>query len=193
MEKATFVTFIIPTLGRPTLKIAVESIINQPDWNWSAIVVWDGISPNYDSGNERVINLVVPKKGHAGLVRNEAFPYVETDWIAFLDDDDWIANTYMQTLKSYTNKDPNLDVIVFTYKDITNNNIQPPPHSIEIKECNVGISFAIRTSFVKNHNLKFTPFSVEDFRFLDDARRNGAKILITNNIQYYVGGRSGWL
>ena len=192
MEKATFVTFIIPTLGRPSLQKTIKSIIDQPDWNWSTIVVWDGMEPNYNSNNERVIDFVVEKTAHAGLLRNKAFDLVETDWIAFVDDDDWIYPTYMQKLKYYNNQDPNLDLVIFTYYDEKNNNTQPPKGSTDFKYCNVGISFAIKTKFVREHDLKFRPFSTEDFGFLDDARKAGAKYLVTNDVQYGVGGRGGW-
>lgn len=201
ITKPDFVTFIIPSLGRPTLKQSIQSLLNQPDWNWLCTIVFDGVEPPQITGltpdidylEDDHFNVIKSKKlGHAGLVRNIGIETTETSFLAFLDDDDWIADTYMQSLKSYINKDPKLDLVIFTYKDMTTNNIQPPPKSTDIKECNVGISFAIRTSFVKEHNIRFTPYAVEDFRFLDDARKAGAKYLVTNDIQYFVSKRGGW-
>jgi glycosyltransferase involved in cell wall biosynthesis len=192
-EDVTFVTFIVPTIGRKWLRRTLQSFIDQHDWNWKAIVVWDGIEPNIDMGNSHITNLIVPTTHHAGLVRNEAFPYVTTKWMAFVDDDDWVAPTYVDALKMYERHYPDRDLFSFTYLDRTNGNMQPPPGSSEIVACSIGISFAVKTQFVMDHNIRFTPFAIEDFRFLDDFKHAGGKYKITNDIQYFVGGRGGWV
>ena len=38
-----FITFIIPTIGRETLKNSIDSLINQTDHDWNAIIIFDGI------------------------------------------------------------------------------------------------------------------------------------------------------
>ena len=42
------ITFIIPTIGRPTLSKSIESLINQTNKNWEAIIIFDGIKPNIE-------------------------------------------------------------------------------------------------------------------------------------------------
>lgn len=199
--KPDFVTFVIPTKGRASLRKAIQSLLNLGDWNWRCIVMFDGINPipitnlNPDIDYLKDNHFVVKQcehKGHAGLVRNEALPLVDTKWVAFLDDDDFVAETYISHLKYFDNKNPNTDIVIFTYVDIENGNTQPPNGLNYIKECNVGISFAIRNDFVKNNNILFTPSGVEDFRFLDECVKKGAKYLITHDVQYFVGHRSAW-
>lgn len=182
-------TFIIPTLGRGTLKRAVDSTKQE---GANALVVFDTYyEVNYFPHNEPLTTVIkADVGGHAGLVRNYAMPLVTTEWLAFLDDDDWIEPTYMRRLSHYAN---DKDIVIFSYKDVTNGNIQPPKGTKEFKECQVGISFAIRTSFVKDNGLEFTPYAVEDFRFLDSARNAGARYVVTNEILYLVGGRGGWV
>ena len=40
------ITFILPTLGRDSLKKSIESIINQTNKKWKAIVIFDGCQIN---------------------------------------------------------------------------------------------------------------------------------------------------
>jgi len=191
--KPIFLTFITPTLGRPSLVKTMNSIINQPDWNWESIVVFDGITPNYSSDNEHVHVIACEKKGQAGLVRNEAFPYVDTEWIAFVDDDDYIKPSYMDALKKYLRQQPDLDLVIFTYKDESSGNMQPPKGSgSNFSYCHVGISFAVRTEFIRKNNIQFRNIGCEDFYFLDDCRNAGAKFLVTHDLQYMVSRRSAW-
>lgn len=195
--KPDYVTFIIPSLGRSSLEKTIQSLIDLNDWNWRAIIFFDGVDPipikcvDYLNDNHFIVKKL-EKIGHAGLIRNKAFPLVDTKWIAFLDDDDFLKETYIDKLKQYESKNPDLDVIIFTYKDITNGNTQPPPGTKDFKCCNVGISFAVKTDFVRKYNILFPPGGIEDFAFLDACRNLGAKYLVTNDIQYYVGKRSAW-
>ena len=188
------VTFIIPTMGRATLPRAIESLEAQNVPDWRAIVAFDNrYAVNYTPSSPKVKVMTASEGGHAGLIRNFAIDHVDTDWIAFLDDDDWVETTYVQKLRGYSTSHPHLDIIVFTYKDVINGNVVPHKSTKKIQECKVGISFAIKTEFVRQKHIKFTPFAIEDFRFLDDCVKSGAKYFITHDLQYYVGGRGGWL
>ncbi len=190
VEAVNFVTFITPTLGRPTLARTFKSLEAQRDWDWKWFVVWDGIEPNQKFNTDRQFDVVTPKLSHAGLVRNVGIEKVTTQWMAFIDDDDWISDIYVNRLKHYSS---NLDVVIFTYRDVKTGNTQPPQNFTDIVSCNVGISFACRTDFIKENNIRFTPYSIEDFRFLDDCRRAGARYKLTHEILYWVGGISGWV
>ena len=191
VTEVDFVTFIIPSIGRSSLKRAVESVINQGDWNWKIIIVFDGIEPNIDFNNDHIKYITAPKTNSAGLTRNIAIPLVDTGWTAFLDDDDYIADTYIQKLKYYINEDSERDIIIFTYRDITNGNTRPPLGFKDIVSCEVGISFACKTDFIHHNDIKFQWGAIEDFAFLNDCRNAGAKYYLTNDVQYYVGGIGG--
>lgn len=187
-------TFIIPTMGRQTLERAVSSLILQNVPNWKALIVFDGnYDVNYVATDDRIKIVKADVGGHAGLVRNYGINMVDTDWIAFLDDDDWLESTYMQKLRGYSDSHPEWDLVIFTYKDVVNNVTIPDKKLKKIEECKVGISFAVKTEFVNKNNIRFTPNAIEDFRFLDLCETNGAKYFISHDLQYYVGGRGGWL
>ena len=45
---------------------------------------------------------------------------------------------------------------------------------------------------LKNNNIQFIAGGIEDFEFLDQCEKKGAKYLITHDVQYFVGHRSSW-
>lgn len=95
------ITFVIPTIGRDTLQNAIQSIENQTDDNWKIIIIFDGVKSTINITNPKIQILEIEKIGKdrnsAGNVRNYGMNYVDTDWIAFLDDDDTIAEDYVET------------------------------------------------------------------------------------------------
>lgn len=191
--KPNFVTFITPSLGRYSLMSSLDSIVNQSEWNWESIIVFDGIDPTILCGNDHVHLMSCPKRGHAGLVRNAAFDLVDTQWMAFVDDDDTLHEDYVYQLMKHSRDYPDIDLFVFTYVDLSNGNTIPRPNSSqEIKFGNVGISFAIKTSFVRKNNLLFPKVDCEDFHFIDLCKQKGAKHLITGVWTYDVSKRSEW-
>lgn len=193
VEPVTFITFIIPTIGRNSLSKAVQSVIDQPDWNWNCIVVFDGKSPNYSVDNSHVQIIQVPRQGWPGLVRNQAIPLVTTKWVAFLDDDDWLASSYIQTLKDFERSYPNVDIFQFTYRDVSTGNTRPSAGTRELRMGESGISFAVKTDFVQKNNISFVADSCEDYYFLNSCVEKGANYFVTNSTQYYVSKRGCWL
>jgi len=188
------ITFIIPTIGRNTLNNSIQSLIEQTNKNWKAIIIFDGIKSNIDKKyleNENIKIIEIEKMGlnqnNAGNVRNHGMSLVETTWIAFLDDDDIISNDYVDlfykelNINKYNNID--LDVIIFRMKIgdriITKINID------NFYICDVGISFILKKEIYDN-GIKFIPDSAEDFLYLDNIRKNGYKIMICPHIKYFV-------
>jgi glycosyltransferase involved in cell wall biosynthesis len=188
-----FVDFIIPTMGRSTLSRTLESLNKQTDMDWRAVVVYDNrYPPSVNSSDPRVFECVADVGGHAGLVRNYGLDYAESEWLAFVDDDDWLSENYVDYLKKYQRDNASVTAFIFTYYDKINKNTVPHPRLKAIAECKVGISFAVKTAFVRENNIRFTPFAVEDFRFLKSVQDLGGQIMITGELLYYVGGRGEW-
>jgi len=186
------ITFIIPTIGRPTLKTALDSIQNQTNGDWRAIVIFDGIPPNITIDDPKIKVLQSDKKGTgtnaAANVRNYGMQFVETEWIAFLDDDDTIAHDYIETFKQEVTQYPYVDVIIFRmYRPEMQPDILPPLHADDFHINEVGISFAIKTSIFKNGHL-FSPSGVEDFLYLSTLRDNNYCMMISPYVKYYVHG-----
>ena len=191
MEKE-FVTFIIPSLNRPTLVRSVESIINQTDSNWKIIIVFDGfyelikIPKKYKS---KIKMLQTPHLGEAGFVRNIGLKEVDTSWVAFLDDDDAVESTYVAKLKEYIQSDPKLEVVYFSIN--WGNNITPLPNE-DVGMHNGFISFAVKMDLINRHNILFGAGpTLEDRKFFVECKNHG-KCLITYDPQYLVFIRSWW-
>lgn len=86
-----------------------------------------------------------------------------------------------------TSKKYDADVVIFRMAMDDGISIIPPMnHTTTFEEDYVGISFAVKTSFYKNNGLYFIPSDKEDFYFLDRARTMGAKIVIADEIAYFV-------
>lgn len=191
------ITFIIPSIGRESLFYSIESIINQTVAEWQAIIVLDGITANMlniDTLNlledERFEVHEIEKMGtninQAAYVRNYGMSVINdnTEWIAFLDDDDTIARDYIEIFKNELLLYPNCDVYI--YRMINNDQrIIPELNAINFKVCDVGISFIINRSIYKT-GLEFELDGAEDFVYLNKIRKAGYKMIISPYVKYYV-------
>ena len=181
------ITFIIPSLNRPTIKRTIESLLNQTSEKWKAIVIYDGVDGEFFE-DERIktikidkTGLVGPKNGQSGLVRNEGIKLTETDWIGFLDDDDTIDSNYVKTLiEKYTK----YDFVVWRMK-YENGMVLPPFSMNELVFARVGISFCYKKSIFKEL-LYSQNRDGEDFDFLMELKKQSNKFIITPEVMYNV-------
>lgn len=185
--KKNKITFIIPTIGRPTLSKSIESLINQTNKNWEAIIIFDGIKPNIEVTDKRIKIIQIDKKGRdknsAGLVRNIGIQHVRTNWIGYLDDDDYLANDYIDCFYEELNLNPDMDVLIFRMND--KNKILPELETDNFYLNYVGISFVMKKK-IFNNKLVFAPSSSEDFEYLNLIRNNNYKIIISPYVKYFV-------
>lgn len=181
------ITFIIPSLNRPTIKRTIESLLSQTSEKWKAIVIYDGVDGELFE-DERIktikidkTGLVGPKNGQSGLVRNEGIKLTETDWIGFLDDDDTIDSNYVKTLiEKYTK----YDFVVWRMK-YENGMVLPPFSLNDLVFARVGISFCYKKSIFKE--LLFSQNrDGEDFDFLMELKKQSNKFIITPEVMYNV-------
>jgi glycosyltransferase involved in cell wall biosynthesis len=187
------ITFIIPTIGRESLKDSIKSLQNQTCKNWNAIIIFDGVKCNIENNDKRIKIIEIRKVGlganSAGLVRNHGISMVYTKWVAFLDDDDTISPDYIELfyndIEKYNNID--LDVIIFRMK--LGERIVPKEETDNFYLCDVGISFIIKKQ-IFNDGLEFIPDGAEDFLYLDSIRRNGYKMMISPYVKYFVKSSS---
>jgi glycosyltransferase involved in cell wall biosynthesis len=181
------ITFIIPTIGRATLIDSINSIISQTNKNWKAIVVFDGIEPTINIDDDRIKIIKINKTGnsnHAGRVRNEGIKIATTKWIAFLDDDDYIKDDYIDTFYEELKYKPDLDVLIFRMV-WCDNRIIPSLNTDNIYKGDVGISFIMKKSLFDNGFI-FYPSNTEDFDLLNKIKNNKYKIMISPYIKYFV-------
>ena len=122
-------------------------------------------------------------KNSAGLVRNIGIKHVNTNWIGYLDDDDYLANDYIDCFYNELKLNPNMDVLIFRMND--KNKILPELETDNFYLNRVGISFTMKKKIFDN-NLIFVPSSSEDFEYLNLIRNNNYKIIISPYVKYFV-------
>jgi len=179
------ITFIIPTIGRPTLQRTLDSIRANTNPSWKAIVMFDGVDPTVTSDDPRIQIHRMNKIGmvnYAARVRNHAITKASTPWIGFVDGDDIITPNYVSDLYSHLPSNP--DVVIFRMKD--KNTILPPPDATRFVMNQVGISFCLKTELFTDQEIWFEPCSTEDFQLLNRLRSLGKQIIISPHVNYHV-------
>ena len=180
------ITFIIPSLNRPTIIRTIDSLKNQTNPNWKAIVLFDGVV-GQDFNDNRIQTFEIPKtgligpnNGQSGMVRNLGINKCETNWIGFVDDDDSLHPNYVKTLfEKYKNK----DFVVWRMK-YDNGIVLPPLLSDDLFFGGVGISFCFKNKF---DDLFFdNNRDGEDFDFLMKLKKITNNWVITPEIFYNV-------
>ena len=179
------ITFIIPTIGRETLNNSIDSILNQTNKNWKCIIVFDGVKNNFDINHKNIEIYEIEKtKGvinQASDVRNYGIQKANSNWIAFLDDDDTIADDYVEI---FYNEQQIFDFDIYIFRMKMEERIIPSHLCFDFKICDVGISFVCHKNVF--HKIMFKNSHTEDFEFLDNARKKNYKIIISNTIKYFV-------
>ena len=186
------ILFIMPSINRPTITRAVESVLRQRDDRWHLCIVYDKVDEPVFKNSEKITCINLDKKlgtGHnsAGDVRNVAMNKFMLDykWIGFIDDDDELDENYVSLL---FNKYSEYDLVVFRMKRILGERIDiVPPFKCDssLNPCGVGISFCYRTPV----DTRFIPHHWEDYYFVNNLQKEKEiSHVITDEIGYYVRG-----
>jgi len=174
------ITFIIPSIGRNTLQNTLDCLINQTNPNWKAIVIFDGISSTIQNPDPRIRLIESPKlgQGHnsAGLVRNYGIKFADTEWVAFVDDDDSLSKKYVDILIEESSAYTLADIILFRME---HPEVGPMPYlstdTFHVQQ--TGISFAVKKRVFDEGHV-FIPHRAEDYVYLNEARNK--------NLTYFV-------
>jgi len=152
-------------------------------YQWNAICIWDGVTPNISLHLANIQHISIPKVGFAncaGEVRNKGIKEATTEWIAFVDDDDQVTQDYMYRLQQEIVTHPKAEVIVF--RMLQNGHILPSTSAIHCND--VGISFAMKRSLCST--FYFKPSKTEDFDLLSRLQRANIPIHISSYVTYLV-------
>lgn len=183
------ITIIVPTIARPSLVHSIQSLLNQTNPNWQAMVVFDGVEPISIPTDDRITVLRSHKLGMiktphccAGHVRNYALDHVATEWVGFLDDDDCLTPDYVEKFYKYSQEDVDLILFKLVFPD---GRVMPSGSDFVLYDC--GISFCLKTK----HNLRFVNSHIEDYLFLDNVKKLGIKYKVVDEVVYLVNWRQG--
>ena len=180
------ITFIIPSLNRPTISRSVESLLNQTNPNWLCIIIYDGVD-GIEFNDERIKCFKIEKTGRvssfgggeSGLVRNFGIKESKTEWIGFLDDDDTLHQDYVKDLfEKYSEYDFVVWRMVYT-----DGKILPPPNN-DLSFGSVGISFCFKNKF---ENLLFdSNRNGEDYDMVTKLKSLTSNFIVTPEVYYNI-------
>ena len=190
-ENNNFITFIIPSIGRESLLDSINSLENMNDPNWKAIILFDGVKNNFNIKDNRITIIEIDKKegildefNSAGLVRNIGIENAtNTEWIAFLDDDDYLSPDYIDNLKIEIKLNEDIEICIFRMTDI-NNLVLPTNYDNTFNKNRVGISFAMKR-YVGDQIL-FKNDRFEDYYYLKELEFRKYNIVISPFVNYFV-------
>lgn len=191
------VTFVVPTLARPSLKVALQSLRDQTDDDWQCIIVKDGAAEGdawqflhqelYDDPRFQLI--VTPGQGSAGLTRNFGIDAATGRWIAFLDDDDALEPEYVARLRTWDAEGAQLVVFRMEHPTL---GILPDLGMPQLQWGGVGISYAVRNDvlgrdrFIKEDLENQGPQGNEDIELLLRLQDRGVDVIIEDYVGYIV-------
>lgn len=125
------ITFVVPAYNvADYIEQCLNSILNQTDKDFKIIIVDDGstdrrtpeICKSYFIKYPEVIKFISQKNKGLGGARNTGLEYVDTEYVMFLDSDDWLDINFIKNFKQEMSK-INTEVvdIVFTMPTIHDN------------------------------------------------------------------------
>jgi hypothetical protein len=145
--------------------------------------------------DERLSFAVLPYSGYnffnnAGGQRNAVFHLVETEWAAFVDDDDTLAPTFVEDLLTEWRINPLADALIFRMsceKCFAKVIPRPLEDATNFVLNFVGISFALRRGTVlADSRYHFRDSCGEDFDLLSRLRHARKMIVISPAVLYFV-------
>ena len=180
------ITFIIPSLNRPTINRSVESLLNQTNPNWLCIIIYDGVD-GVEFNDERIKCLKIEKTGmvsssgggESGLVRNFGIKESKTEWVGFLDDDDTLHQDYVKDLfEKYSEYDFVVWRMIYTDGKIL------PPDNDDLSYGSVGISFCFKNKF---ENLLFDRnINGEDYEMVTKLKSLTSNFIVAPEVYYNI-------
>ena len=189
---------VIPTLGRPSLAKAIESLERHTRKQFSIVVVNDSDS---DISFKNTIVLQGPRVGWPGPTRNVGIRWAKDNgiqWVAFLDDDDYFHPKYMEWLYDHVHAFPTTDILIFRARGLFDHLpptfVIPPKNVFQLHGGLVGNTFSIRVGDIEYDELHVNDDTNtnkykhhgEDLRLLQDATRRKKVVFISPRVGYGV-------
>lgn len=111
MNTDIFFSYIIPTIGRKSLEVAIQSVLTQDfsHADFEVIVVNDSGSPlpNAAWHASPRVQIINTNKCEQSFARNSGAAVAKGQYLAFLDDDDWILPGALEAFWNLANRYPN--------------------------------------------------------------------------------------
>ena len=185
-------TFIIASIGRPTINESLTSLQQQTNPNWKAIIVYDNkpIAPIAEefTKDKRIVQVRYNGRTGPGWTRNHGIQMTTTKWVSFLDDDDSVYEKYVEFLQDHDETYENLDAVIFRMRHFKPHlDPLPGPDCKSVIKFQLGISFSLNVQMLRDCKLQFPmTFPCEDFILMNKVFESKRKILISGHVTYFV-------
>ena len=152
-----FLSIIIPVykIKEEYLRACFDSLISQDMNEFRVIVVDDGSPDNCGhicdeyAGRDSRFMITHQKNAGVAAARNVCLDAVETEWITFVDPDDWVEHNLVSTLYNAIQSRPECDIFLFDY-------VQELAKKKIVKEL---MSESQKLNEEWSNNLKLAPFN----------------------------------
>lgn len=191
------ITIVIPVYNSEKyIGRCIDSILNQTISNYKILVINDGskddsqkIIDNYQKKYPDIIESIVQENQGVAKTRNKAIDLTTTEYIMFMDNDDYIDKDYVETLYNIVEKDK-LDVVLSGFRRPNENGVISD--IAKLTDCDWSKMMIMtpwakifRTEFLKEKKIYFLDNNIgEDIYFNILAVFETEKIKISDYIGY---------
>ena len=210
------ICFIIPVFNMENyISICLESLLTQTSGNWTAILVDDGstdksleICESFAASDSRFLILTQENAGQ-GAARNRGLSYCTSDYVAFVDPDDWIEPSYVEVLYALVAQEDPADFLNFgldfrspegrvirSFKSFEMTELVGEHIFIDsLLDLNVHTSPCNKlysVDFLRTHNIRFPEIrAYEDVYFSRMVSLKAARCLFLSDVLYHALVRHG--
>ncbi|MDQ1265606.1 MAG: hypothetical protein QG635_757 [Bacteroidota bacterium] len=200
MQEQPFFSVIICTYNRKNLvRRAIDSLINQEEKDWEAVIVDDGSSDDtlsfikhYLDFDRRFSYIYHGNKGQAQS-KNDGIAVSIGKYITFLDSDDEYKSEHLSFRKKILTEQPDIELLHGGVEIIGNPYVpdfNDSTRKIHLSECVIGGTFFIkREAMMRINGFSLTKYG-EDKLLFDKALELGLNILKTD-FPTYIYHREG--
>ena len=199
MKKEYFNTFIIATIGRPSLKEAINSALNQKR-DTLIVVVFDDEDIVKMVDHSDVVYLKTDQHVWGEGARQYGINWcisnnIKSTYLSYLDDDDTILPSYTESLEKYIK----WDIVVHSMKIFENGRIVPEegyhtkPNLPELQKIKIatqplvinyiGLTYSLK--WEKAKHIKWNSAVPPDFNYINTACKSGLKHFKTGIVSYH--------
>lgn len=186
---------VIATYNRAyILPRALDSLLQQSFKNWELWIVDDTqavVEPYLSQG--LAISYIKQENQGVAKARNKALPFVNGEYVTFLDSDDWYEPNHLQSRSNLLSENPKVDLLHGGFKVLGNPYVPDKDNlseKIHLSECFVGATMFVRKEIIQNlEGFKKLPLGA-DAEFFHRAIKSGVKVMKTEN-PTYIYDRTG--
>ncbi len=184
---------ILPTIGRPSLFNAIQSVLEQDYQNWFLHVVEDGTPSSFESiKDERITihtRIGLPQNDYGAWARNYGICQSSSEWVAYLDCDDIYLPNHLTTLVELSKLNPEANMLRTTGQSFSWKHKSPLSSKLVRKLGPINTEDILTVGMCHARNIfnktqGFQPCDNHDKLLWEEMIQQGGKPAITNQVTF---------